>query len=323
MLKVSVIIPNWNGKELLKICLKSLIDQNYKNLEVFVVDNGSTDGTVEFINFKFKSVKIIRNKINLGFARAVNQGIKLSTSDFIVLLNNDTRLDSNFLGTLVQSLRERKEVSAVAPKVLSFSNPEIIDSAGDFMNVLGQAFPRGRSDSKENWNQGGEVFLVNAGASIYRRVVFEKVGLFEEDFFAYGEDVDWCFRAQLCGFKFWYEPNAIVYHHHKATARRIPKKVEYLQFRNMTMTIIRDFPIGLFLRKLRFILIPLVHLNAILYMAVHGFFKQALMADLWIFFHILKILKDRRSILSNREVSIDYLDKWMVPKKFRLWGILR
>lgn len=321
---VAVIIPNWNGKKLLQVCLRSLENQTYNNFEIVVVDNGSTDGSVEFLKSKYPQVKIIKFEKNLGFAKAVNEGIKTSKSKYILLLNNDTKIDKHCLKLLVNVLNKQKDICAVAPKVVSFYNPKIIDSAGDTMNVVGQAFHRGWKEKSFKWNTPGEIFLCTAGACLYRRRAFSKIGLFDESFFIYSEDVDWCLRGQLVSCQFWYEPKAIVYHRHKATTgKRMPKFFEYLRFRNMNLTIIKDFPWQLFLKRWRFLTIPLVHFNTIMYMALHGLFKEALLADLWILSHLPQTLRKRWKIQKTRKVSINYLDNQMEPKKIRLYGLLK
>lgn len=322
-MNVSVVIPNWNGKGLLKDCLRSLSYQSITDFKIIVVDNGSTDGSVEFLRKHHPEIKLIGFKRNLGFAKAVNQGIKASNSKYIVLLNNDTRVDEDYLAKMFEVLEKRHEICGVAPKVLNFSNPRVVDSAGDMMNTVGQAFHRGYGDKSNKWNTPGEVFLITAGASMFKREIFKKVGFFDEDYFAYGEDVDFCLRAQIMGHKFWYEPKAIVYHKHKATACRIPRKVEYLQFRNMTLTILKDFPWQLFLKRLRFIVIPLVHLNTIFYMVFHGYLREVLLAELWVFVHLPRALQKRWRIQKTRRASIDYLDRQMEPKKIRFYGLLK
>lgn len=318
---VSIVIPNWNGKTLLRECLYSLKKQSYARFKIIVVDNGSTDGSLDFLKFYHPEVKVIRLEKNLGFSRAVNEGIKLARTKYVALLNNDTKVSKNWLLFLIRAIQKNKPISAVASKMILMSGK--LDSAGDTMNSVGQAYHRGYGDDPQKWNEPGLVFLVTAGASLYKRRVFSEVGMFDEDFFAYGEDVDWCLKAQLYGHKFWYEPSAIVYHRHKATASRIRRKVEYLQFRNMTLTIIKNFPFRLFFRRWRFITIPLVHFNTLIYMTLHGLLKEALLADFWILTHFLKILQKRWQIQKTRRVSINYLDSQMEPKKIRLYGLLK
>ena len=322
-MKVTIIIATWNKEKLLKECLKSLKKQTFKKFRIIVVDNASLDGTVGFLNKRYPNIKIIKLGKNLGFSKAVNKGIKVSETEYIILLNNDTVVDKNFVKYLVVFLNKHKYYCACTSKMIDFSNRNVVLSAGDIMNNLGQSFPRGLGDDIRKWDKAEEVFLITGGASIFRKKTFDKIGYFDEDFFIYGEDTDWCFRAQIAGYKFYYEPKAIAYHHCKATSKDMPKVVEYLQFRNMVLTILKGFPQKLFLRKGRFIGMILVHLNTIFYMTIKGFLKEAIMADLWILFHLPKILRERSLIQSKRKVTIRYIENWLCPKKVRLFGLLK
>ncbi len=319
--KVIIIIATWNKKKLLKECLKSLKKQTFNNFRIIVVDNASSDGTVRFLNKYYPNVKIIELGKNLGFSKAVNKGIKVSKTEYIILLNNDTVVDKNFVKYLVASLDKNKYYCACTAKMIDFKNRDIVLSAGDMMNNFGQSFSRGLGDDIRKWDKAEEVFLVTGGASIFRKKTFDKIGYFDEDFFVYGEDTDWCFRAQITGYKFYYEPKAIAYHHCKATSKDMPKIVEYLQFRNMILTILKCFPQKLFLRKGRFVGMILIHLNTIFYMTIKGFLKEAIMADLWILFHLPGILRKRSLIQSKRKVAIGYIENWLCPKKVRLFGL--
>lgn len=321
--KITIVIATWNKKGLLKECLKSLKRQTFNNFRITVVDNASSDGTVKFLNKYYPNIKIIKLGKNLGFSKAVNKGIKVSKTEYIILLNNDMVVDKNFVKYLVMSLDKNKYYCACTSKIIDFKNKNVVLSAGDIMNNFGQSFPRGLGDDIRKWDKTEEVFLVTGGASIFRKKAFNKIGYFDEDFFIYGEDTDWCFRAQITGYKFYYEPKAIAYHHCKATSKDIPKIVEYLQFRNMILTILKCFPQKLFLRKGRFIGMILIHFNTIFYMTIKGFLKEAIMADLWILFHLPGILRERSLVQSKRKVSIGYIENWLCPKKVRLFGLLK
>lgn len=321
--KVSVVIPNWNGIKLLPDCLKSLKNQSYKNFELIFADNGSTDNSIKYFNSFFPKAEVIKLEKNYGFSKIVNKGIRISKGDYVILLNNDTKIDKNFIKELVNSLEKHKDCVGCTSKILDFFDPNILGSAGDIMNTFGQSFPRGFKDKADRYNSSEEVFMITGGASIYRKKVFKKVGFFDESYFFYGEDSDWCFRAQLMGYKFWYEPKAIVYHRLGATSKKMSKIIQYFLFRNMTLTILKDFPMKIFFKKWRFVIIPLVHLNTIFYMIMKGYFKEAVMADLWILVHFIQITKKRAFIQSNIKVSINYIDNWMQPKKIRFYGLLR
>jgi len=321
--KVSVVITNWNGINFLPDCLPALRNQSYKNFELILADNGSVDNSVEFFQSNFPKAKIVKLKKNYGFPRIANEGIRAAKSKYVILLNNDTKVDRNFIKNLVDALDKHPDCAGCTSKIIDFFDHNILGAAGDVMNIVGQAFPRGFLEKVSKYNNPEEVFMITGGASIYRKDVFKKIGFFDEDYFIYGEDSDWCLRAQLMGYRFWYEPKAIVYHRCKATTKHMSKIVEYLQFRNMTITILKNFPIQIFFKKWRFITIPLVHLNTILYMTFKGCFKEAILADLWIIFHFFQIMKKRFFVQSNIKVGVDYIGNWMQPKKLRFYGLFK
>lgn len=324
-MKVSIVIVTWNKKNLLKRCLESLNKQSYKNFQIILVDNGSTDGTINFIKKYYPRIKIVAFQKNLGFSKGANEGIKTSKSEYVILLNNDTIVDEDYIKNLLKTMNRLKfkGYCGCAPKMIDFFDRNVLVSAGDMMNDVGQSFPRGLDENKDSFNKGEEVFLVTGGASIFRRKVFEEIGFFDEDYFVYGEDSDWCFRAQLAGYKFYYEPKALVFHQCRATTKNMSKVIDYFEFRNMTITILKNFPLKLLFKKWRFVTIPLVHFNTIFYMAIKGCLKEAIRADFWIITHLIRIIKERLLIQSKRKVSIDYLDNWLVPKKLRFYGLLK
>lgn len=321
---VSVIIPNWNGKHLLKKCLTSLKNQTFKDFEVIVVDNGSTDGSLNYIRKYFSFVKINSLPKNYGFARAVNAGIKISFGKYIVLINNDTEVDKNCIQYLVTAAYKNKKVGFVAAKMLNFYQRNVIDSAGDYIDVVGHANNIGLGEKDGNkFNHAGPVFLATGGGGLFKREVFNKVGLFDGDYFAYFEDVDLCLRAQLKGFKGWYEPKAKIYHIHKATSRKNPGFLEYLQFRNMTQTIIKDFPWVLLKKDFNWLKILLVNFNTIRYLATKGYLWEALKAEGWILLHLPHLLYKRWKIQSSKKVSDQYIIENILPKKITLFGLLK
>jgi GT2 family glycosyltransferase len=321
-MKASVIIITWNKKDLLKNCLDSLEKQSCKNFKTIVVDNDSKDKTIEFIKKYYPKTKIINLKKNFGFSIAANIGIKASKSEYFILLNNDTVVDKDFVKYLIESLDNNQKYCACTAKIIDFFNKNVLASAGDSMNNVGQSFSRGLGDKANRFNKPEEVFLVTGGASIFRKRVFEKIGYFDEDYIFSGEDSDWCFRAQLAGYKFFYEPKAIVYHHGQASSKSISKIIDYFHFRNMTITILKTFPTKLFFKRWRFILIPLVHLNMFFCITLKGHFKEAIKADFWIIKHLRQIFIKRLEIQSKRKVSIEYINSWLEPKKIRLFNSL-
>lgn len=322
--KVSVIIPNWNGQQFLQTCLLSLKKQTFKDFEVMVVDNGSVDGSVEYMHQFFPQFKVIELEKNVGFAKAVNIGIEKSQGKYIVLINNDTRVDKNCLYYLVKAADRHQKMGMVTAKMLQFNNPQLINGVGDYIDVVGHADNIGRGEKDgPKFSRSGSVFLVSGGGGLFKREVFDKVGLFDEDYFAYFEDVDLCLRAQFSGFKGWYEPKAVIYHIHKATAKKINHLVEYLQFRNMTMTVLKNFPAELLKKDLNWLKIILVNFNTVRYMATQGYLWQALGAQWYIFRNVFKILQKRAQIQSHIKVPMDYVIKNFRPKKVTLFGLLK
>lgn len=321
-IKASVIIPNWNGQNLLTDCLVSLQNQTFNNFEVILVDNGSTDKSIEYVTKNFPQIRIISLKKNCGFAKAINEGVKISLSEYVVFLNNDTSVDKNWLKNLVACAQKHPEVISVNSKLLNFYDRKIIDGVGILINEVGQA----RSIGWQELDQGQfeketYIFGATGGASLFRRKEFLNLGGFEESYFMYSEEVDFAFRSGFQGYKSIYCPKAIVFHKHKSTARKYPGHVEYWQFRNMMQTIIRDFPTAILLKNFRWLKIILVFLNTHLYQIKNGFLISLLLTDLWLILHLPKLILQRRKIQSNIKVSISHIEDFLVPKKITLWGL--
>ncbi|MDD2823056.1 MAG: glycosyltransferase family 2 protein [Candidatus Daviesbacteria bacterium] len=324
MVDVSVIIPNWNGADLLFDCLVSLKKQTYKNFEIIVVDNGSTDTSVNFIKENYPKIKIVILDRNYGFAKAINSGVKLSKAKYVAFLNNDTEVDKSWLNNLVKTIDKHPEAASVGSKLLNFYNRKIIDGVGIQINEVGQAKSIGWNEKdKGQYEKEMLVFGVTGGASLFRRSIFIKVGMFDENYFMYCEEVDWAFRAQFSGYKAIYCPNAIVYHKHKMSSKKTPQHLEYWQFRNMTQTIIKDFPMNILLKQGRWLKIVLVHLNTYIYMFKNGFYWPSLLADFWIILHLPILLKMRFSIQSSKKIKDDEIEKFLFSKNITYWGLLK
>jgi len=323
MAKVSIIIPNLNGRLLLESCLPLVFDQGYKDFEIVVVDNGSQDDSCTYLASHFPQVRIIKFKENFGFAKAVNEGIKKTDSPYIVLLNNDTQVKKDWLLNLVLAVDNHPECASIASKMLSFGQESVIDGAGDKINIVGQPHPIGRGEKDAKiYNLGKYVLGATGGASLFKRKVLEKVGLFDEDFFFYFEDVDWALRAQLLGFKSWYEPKAVVYHRFGETAKKFYRKMEYLRFRNTIILVLKNFPWQLFFKRWRFFKIPLVWLHTFYFFCKRGLAKEAFGVKFYLIFNFPKIIKKRITIQKRRKVTIDYFDSLMEEKILKV-GPLR
>jgi GT2 family glycosyltransferase len=214
---LAVIVPNYNGKKFLKDCFESLKKQN-NILEVIIIDNGSDDGSVEFIKENYPEYILIENKENLGFSGAVNQGIKISSAEYCFLLNNDVELESDCIYNLLRCIEKDKDIFAVASKMVNFQDRDKLDDAGDEYTVLGWTKKVGEGKSSKLYAHEREIFSACAGAAVYRRSIFDTIGYFDENFFAYMEDVDIGYRAKIYGFKSVYCPDAVVYHRVSATS---------------------------------------------------------------------------------------------------------
>lgn len=252
---VSTIVQNWNRCDLLQSCFTTLQGQSYSDAEIILVDNGSTDGSVAHVREHFPKVRVIALPENRGFAGGNNVGIRGSSGEYVALLNNDAQPDLHWLEVLVRALEAHPEVGFCASKMLRADAPRVIDTAGDVFYDYGVGGKRGTDqfDGPE-FSQMEYVFGACAGAAIYRRAMLEDVGLFDEDFFLYAEDIDLSLRAQLRGYKCLFVPEARVYHQVAATAGWGSHLSVYYSLRNMLYVLVKDLPTSLLLRHLSRIL---------------------------------------------------------------------
>lgn len=243
MQEVTVVIPNLNGKQYLEGCLASLENQSRKDFSVILVDNGSTDGSAEYVREAFPGVRIHRFSENTGFCRAVNQGIRMSDTPYVILLNNDTVCDEHFVDELLKAIKKRKNGFSCASRMVQMKHPEVLDDAGDYYCALGWAFADGKGQPAHRYAKERKIFAACGGAAIYRREIFEQIGLFDEKHFAYLEDIDIGYRARIEGYENWYAPAALVYHAGSATSGSAYNefKVKYAS-RNSIYLIYKNMP---------------------------------------------------------------------------------
>ena len=210
-MKTTVVIPNYNGIKYLADCLDSLRDQTAGDFNILVVDNGSTDGSYELLS-DYPEVKVIRFEENKGFCGAVNAGIKAAETEYVILLNNDTKAQKTFVEKMEAAIRKNEKIFSVSARMLNMYEPELIDDAGDLYCALGWSFARGKDRKATEYNVPRKIFSACGGAAIYRMSVFEKIGYFDERHFAYLEDLDIGYRAKINGYYNVYEPDAEVLH---------------------------------------------------------------------------------------------------------------
>jgi len=241
--KISVIIPNWNGKYLLNACLKSLSAQSYQDFETVVVDNGSIDGSKTMIKREFPDVNVIDLDHNHGFSVAVNRGIKRAESPYILVLNNDLELDMECLRLAYEHIiKESDACGGLQCRMMKYDQREIIDSLGiQIRNRRFYDLGRGTSFSARMHHEG-IILGPCAGAALYRRKFFEEVGLFDEHFFAGFEDVDLALRGLRGGWYFKYEPRAVVYHHRSATFDSLSFRKRMELLKNYFLVGYKNFP---------------------------------------------------------------------------------
>lgn len=240
---VAIIIPTWNSLRYLPGCLNAVLRQTYRQYEVVVVDNGSNDGTQEFVTTHYPWVRVLRSEKNLGFAAGTNLGIRNTHGNYVATLNNDTEVEPGWLEELVRVMDSDPSVGMCASKILFYGQPQVINSAGIAIDRIGIAWDRdgGKRDDGTN-SEPYDVLGPCAGAALYRRAMLDEVGLFDEDFWAYLEDADLAWRAQACGWRCLYVPSARVYHVYSATGRKYSSLKDYLLARNRILMLIKNYP---------------------------------------------------------------------------------
>lgn len=307
-MKVSIVIPNWNGEDFLADCLDALLKQSQK-CSIVVVENGSVDSSDEILASYGNKITVLKQPKNLGFDGGVNVGIRFAQkhkSDYIALLNNDAIVPPNWLKSLVGVLNADDSVGIVTSKILHFDENRL-DSTGDFYTIYGLPFPRGRNEiDKGQYDNSIEIFGASGGASLYRAKMFEEIGIFDEDFFAYYEDVEISFRAQLRGWKVRYQPKAEVRHHISGTSNKISGFATYHCAKNFWFTYVKNMPALLFWKYLPFAS----------YWYCRMFAARLVKGGLWPFFKgwvaglalLPKKFGERLKIQKNRTVSAKHID---------------
>ena len=302
MKKVSAIIVNWNGKDVLSECLQSLLKQEYENLEIWVSDNGSEDGSQAMLKEIYPSVHLLENSENLGFGSAVNRALVKAAGDYFLFLNNDLELKPDCVGHLVDLLESDKRIGAAIPKILYHRDVQVPDSStminsfGVLVNYTGIAYPNllGQQDK-------GELSLTETacgGIFMFSREVYERVGGFDEDLFLYHEDHDLSWRIRLAGWKLMVTPKSVCHHHYSFNKGvhkfyRSEKNRLYILFKNMECkTLVLIFPA-----------LVVIELAQIVHALTHGWLGLKVKSYFEIFGNFFQIARKRRQIRFFRKVS--------------------
>ncbi|MCA9931003.1 MAG: glycosyltransferase family 2 protein [Anaerolineales bacterium] len=313
MCKASIIIPHLNGKHHLEICLKSLRAQSFTDFETILVDNGSTDGTQAFVRKQFPEVRLLELGQNRGFTGACNAGYAAANGDIIILLNNDTEADPNWLREVVTAFELYPRAGIVAGKMLLFDRRDYFHTAGDFYRIDGIPGNRGvwQKDVGQ-FNQVEQVFGACGGSSAYRRTLIDEIGFLDDDFFFSCEDVDISWRANLAGWQVLYVPTAVIYHKLKATGGSVIGS--YYDGRNFLYLIWKNYPTSLLKKHWRKILAAQLDITKAALRAWRGEAARArLRGQLAGLPGIFKMWRKRKKINALRRIDDDSLTAVLTP----------
>jgi GT2 family glycosyltransferase len=304
MPEISIIIPTWNSIRLLQHCLGCLAEQIFQNFEIIIIDNASSDASIENLDEKWPTLMFQIKKLssNLGYAVANNMGARLAHGKWLALLNADAFPEPDWLEKLLHAAEENPEYKIFASRQIQANAPELLDGAGDAYHITGLAWRQDyNQSSKDHGHQMGEVFSACPTAALYSREVFLSVGGFDEDYFSYFEDVDLGFRLRLSGEKCLYVPEAVVHHVGSASTGKRSDFSVYYGYRNMIWTFVKNMPFPLF-----WLFLPL-HIGTLLffviYLTLRGQGKVIGKAIFDAMRGLPKMLKKRQEIQRNRKIT--------------------
>lgn len=317
MPNVSIIIVNYNGEKIIIECLKSLERLNINNFEIIIVDNGSSDNSInEIRNFLKETplapfLKLLSFDKNLGFAAGNLEGLKHAKGRYIALLNNDAIPDNKWLKELTKAMDKNLDVGICASKLLIYGTNKI-DSAGDEFSTFLKGFKRGEGEDESFFNKKEYVFGACAGAALYRREMIDEIGFFDEEFFLIHEDTDLNFRAQLFNWKVLYVPTAVVYHKVRSSIGQMSDQAVYYSLRNNEFVRLKNVPFSVFARFFPEFVIWFI-LEFIYFVIKHKRLKLYLKAKMDVIMNLSEMLKKRKIIQANKRVSDKYIIEIMTP----------
>lgn len=311
---LSVVIPNWNGMKFIGMCLDSFQASTCQDYEIIVVDNGSTDGSKELIKEKYPSVKIIELPENLGFARACNEGIKATERKYVCLLNNDIKIHPDWLTELYEGMERHPECGMGTSKMLFMDQRDVFYNTGDLYHIWGVGGGRGQGEKDYGqYEQEEYVFGACAGAGIYRRTMLEEIGLFDEDFFIFAEDVDLNFRANWARYKTIYLPKAVVYHIGTATVGLYSDRYIYLCNKNDINVLVKNMTLSMYCKY--FLKIIGHQLDSTRYFIQRGKGHIVLKSKIGALFQFYKMIIRRYSIQKNTKCTFKEIQENIVFEK--------
>jgi len=320
---ISVIIPNWNGKDFLEDCLFAMRRQTFRDFETILVDNGSTDGSVEYVRKQFPEVTLLALPNNLGFTGGNIAGYAEARGSLITLLNNDTEAHPSWLDEIYKASQAYPGAGSFASKMMYFDQRERVENCGFDLGIEGTTVDLGRDElDGPEWARARKVFGACGGAVAYRRRMLEEVGFLDPDFVMIYEDADLSFRAQLRGHECVYVPGAIVYHRYRVTISKAPSRQVYYSQRNIELVYLKNMPLGLILQSAPQRL--LYEVGAAIYFSKQGAGSAFFRAKLDVLKLLPSILQKRTQIQEGKTVTNSqmrailrkgtFFHKW---KKFR------
>lgn len=313
---VSVVIPNWNGANHLPVCLAALRAQTHEGFEVVLVDNGSSDGSVALARHEFPAVRVIELDKNYGFSRAVNEGIRAARGAVIALLNNDTEAAPEWLAAGMAALERRERAGLAACRVMYMDRRDVIDSTGDDYTPWGAVFNRGHLEPfSDKFTSEQNIFGICGSAAFIRKSVFDDIGLFDENFFAYYEDLDINLRAKLRGWDCVYAPDAVVYHGYSASTHgaRLKRGREEVYI-HLTAVWLKNMPAALMLRHL----LPAAAFHSMIFylFASARLRNNAAMPRVPFFKLMAAMLRQRPDIMKRRKCKNTELARFFLRRGF-------
>lgn len=299
---ISVIVVNWNGRPFLEDCLSSLRRQNFRDFETILVDNGSSDGSAEYVSANFPEVRVLPLDENRGFTGGNIAGYEIASGDIVALLNNDTEADPGWLEAIHDGAARHQSAGSFASKMLYFDERNKIENCGFELDTAGTTVEVGRDQiDGPAWQRARNVFGACGGAAAYRRSLLEQIGFLDPDFFMIYEDVDLSFRARLAGYDCVHLPNAIVYHRYSATIRKQPALQVFYAQRNIDLVYLKNQPLELIVRSAARRLI--YEVGAAIYFLRQGNAAPFVRAKWDVLRRLPATLRQRKTIQHNKRAS--------------------
>lgn len=308
-MKIALVILNWNGKQLLAKFLPSIIQYSQlKNVEIYVADNASTDGSVAFLKTNFPTVKIVENSKNEGYAKGYNDALQHINADIYGLINSDIEVTSNWLEPIISVFKEEKKTAIIQPKILDYKKKDFFEyagAAGGFIDKFGYPFCRGRvfyelEQDKQQYNNTADIFWASGACFFIRSDVFHQLNGFDEDYFAHQEEIDLCWRVQNLDKKIKSIGTSTVYHVGGATLKEKNPRKTFLNFRNSLFSLVKNLPKSklLLIIFIRLILDGIAGLKFLMELRpIHTF--AIFRAHLSFYFYLPKMIK-KRSLVTKK-----------------------